>query len=363
MEQAPDMNAPQERTARNCLRSGVLLLGVAALVAGTGWGLVWSRGKAIDPTDDDRPIESASRVRVEDGLAVIKVAPAAQKHNGIVTSRLAPAPFHRQIRAYGSVLDLSKLTDLSNQYAGATSQLQTAEAKLAASKSAFERAKHLYESQRVVSLAQYQTAELAFRVDTAVLAAAQSQVRTLTATAYQEWGTALGKSLVEQTPLVKHLIERDDYLLQVTLPPGVTMKEAPLTASVELGHHPDTVITFISPATRTDPKIQGISYFYKAPASSGLLPGMNVLAFLPSDTTVDGVKVPADAVVWWQDRAWIYRRTDSDSFVRMAIATDLPAPGGGYVVAGLDRPVDIVTRGPQLLLSEEFRSQAKPDED
>lgn len=64
---------------------------------------------------------------------------------------------------------------------------------------------------------------------------------------------------------------------------------------------------------------------------------MNVLAFLPSDTTVDGVKVPAGAVVWWQDRAWIYRRRGSDGFVRMSISTDLPAPGGGYVVAGLVR--------------------------
>ncbi|MEJ2378413.1 MAG: efflux RND transporter periplasmic adaptor subunit [Pseudolabrys sp.] len=357
------MDGSRERSAKDRLRSAALLVGVIAVVAGTGWGLVWSRGKAIDKGDDDRPIESASRVTVEDGLTVIKVAPAAQKHNGIVTTRLSPAPFRRQIRAYGTVLDLSTLTDLSNKYANATSQLQTAEAKLSASKSAFERAQHLYHSQHVVSLAQFQTAESAFRVDTAAVAAAQSQVRTLTATAYQEWGTALGKSLVEETPLVKHLIERDDYLLQVTLPPGVTMKEAPLTARVELGRHPDIAITFISPATRTDPKIQGISYFYKAPASSGLLPGMNVLAFLPSDTTVDGIKVPADAVVWWQDRAWIYRRTKPDSFMRMSISTDLPAPGGGYVVAGLSGPADIVTRGPQLLLSEEFRSQAKPDED
>ncbi len=330
------------------------------------WDLagVWCgvHGKAVDRGEEERPIESPSRVMVEDGVTIVKVAPAAQQHNGIVTTRLAPAPFHQQIRAYGMVLDLSKLTDLSNQYANAKSQLQTAQAKLAASESAFERAKQLYESQRVVSLAQFQIAELAYRVDTA-LAAAQSQVRTLTATAYQEWGTALGKSLVEETPLVKRMIERDDYLLQVTLPPGVTMKETPRTASVELGHHPDTAITFVSPATRTDPKIQGISYFYEAPASSGLLPGMNVLVFLASDTTVDGIKVPAGAVVWWQDRAWIYRRQDGGGFVRMSISTDLPAPGGGYVVAGLVRPVDIVTHGPQLLLSEEFRSQAKPNED
>lgn len=90
---------------------------------------------------------------------------------------------------------------------------------------------------------------------------------------------------------------------------------------------------------------------------------MNVLGLLPSPKTIMGVRVPAAAVVWWQDRAWIYRQIDLDSFVRVSIATDLPAPNGGYIVASLSKPVEVVTRGPQLLLSEEFRNQAKPDED
>ena len=48
---------------------------------------------------------------------------------------------------------------------------------------------------------------------------------------------------------------------------------------------------------------------------------------------VEGVAVPASAVVWWQGRAWIYQRTGASSFTRMTIATDLPAPDGGYIVA------------------------------
>ena len=75
------------------------------------------------------------------------------------------------------------------------------------------------------------------------------------------------------------------------------------------------------------------------------------------------VTVPAAAVVWWQDRAWVYQRTEPDKFVRVEIATDLPAPGGGYIVAGMPHDVEIVTSGAQLLLSEEFRSQIQVDED
>ncbi len=90
---------------------------------------------------------------------------------------------------------------------------------------------------------------------------------------------------------------------------------------------------------------------------------MNVLAFLPTGKSVGGVTVPATAIVWWQDRAWVYRRTLRDAFTRAEIATELPAPGGGYIVKDLPPDTDIVTRGAQLLLSEEFRAQIQVDED
>lgn len=67
----------------------------------------------------------------------------------------------------------------------AVAQLQTAQAKLVASRAAFERARTLY-TDRTTPLAQLQTAEAAFRVDEAGVATAQAQVRTFKVTAYQE---------------------------------------------------------------------------------------------------------------------------------------------------------------------------------
>lgn len=65
-----------------------------------------------------------------------------------------------------------------------------------------------------------QAAEAAFGTDQASLVAAEAQVRTLSATAYQEWGAVLGKSLIEESPMIKALIERQSFLLQITLPPA-----------------------------------------------------------------------------------------------------------------------------------------------
>jgi hypothetical protein len=143
----------------------------------------------------------------------------------------------------------------------------------------------------------------------------------------------------------------------------VILKAPPATAVIEIGKAARANITFISPATRIDPKIQGVSFFYTAAAESGVLPGMNVLALLPSGTTAEGAAVPASAIVWSQGRAWVYRRTGKDTFIRVGLATDLPAPGGGYFTKDVPKDTEIVTRGAQLLLSEESRAQIQVGED
>jgi hypothetical protein len=237
------------------------------------------------------------------------------------------------------------------------------QAKLAASSAAFDRAQKLYNNGQAVSLAQRQTAEAAFRVDQAAVAAAESHVSTLGATAVQEWGPVLGKSLVEGLQMVADLIVRRDFLMQITLPPGISMPKPPATAAVQTDKDARAAITFVSPATRTDPRIQGVSFFYTVPADRGLLPGMNVLAFLPSGVTVEGLAVPPEAIIWWQDRAWVYRRMEAGVFARVEISTELPAPGGGYIIKNLANDVQVVMSGAQLLLSEEFRAQIQVGED
>ena len=73
--------------------------------------------------------------------------------------------------------------------------------------------------------------------------------------------------------------------------------------------------------------------------------------------------MPASAVVWLQGQAWVYRRTGPETFTRVTIATDLPAPGGGYFTNDVAEDAEIVMHGAQLLLSEEFRAQIQVGED
>jgi exonuclease VII small subunit len=336
---------------------------VVALGGGVVWGFIeGSKERALE-AEREKPIKAPQRISIENDKQVITLDSDAQQRNGIVATAIEPAPYQERVRGYGTVVDLARLTDLSNNYQNARAQLQTAKAKLEASRPAFERAQALYKNGQVVSQATLQAAEATFRTDEAAVASAESQIGTLTATVQQEWGPAIGKALVERSPLITRLIGRQDFLLQITLPPGVSLAAPPQTADVQTAAGSQAEIKFVSPATRTDPKIQGLSFFYLAAADSGILPGMNVLAFLPSGHPVDGTAIPSSAVIWWQDRAWVYRRSAPDKFARHEIMTDLPAPGGGYIVKNIPMDTFIVTSGAQMLLSEEFRAQIQVGED
>src|SRR5260370_4742023 len=191
----------------------MILVGAAGAVI---WGFIESREQLTREAEGERPLRAAARIAIRNGAQVIRIDAATQERSGIETTRVLSAPYVDQVRAYGMVLDAARLTDLSNSYANAEAQLRTAQAKITFSKAAFERAQKLYDSERSVSLALLQSAEAAFRIDEAGAGAAESQVRTLAATASQEWGPVLGKSLVASSPTLLSPIHRQAFLPPLT---------------------------------------------------------------------------------------------------------------------------------------------------
>lgn len=300
----------------------------------------------------------APRTAVEDGRTLVRLTDSERARIGLVTE-VRPVVSHRQeLTGYGSVLDLGRITELANAYAGGIAALQTAQARVEVSASAARRARSL--GAGGMAVAQIETAEGTLLTDQAALTAAESQVRTLAATARQEWGPVLGKAIIERGPLVTRLIERADFLMQVTLPPGESLSEPPKDAFAEVPPQSARVgLRLVSPATRTDPRIQGRSFFYLVSGDSGLLPGTGTMAFLPAQRAVRGVLVPEDAVVHGEGGTWVYRRAEAGGFVRHPIRPDAPMSVDAFVVEDLPDPAEIVLRGGQALLSEEMKSRIR----
>lgn len=348
---------------RRVLRSLALLIVVAAAATAVIWGYLAGQDERATEAEQDTPIKAPLRVSTVNGEPTITLDAAALRNSGLETLALQTAARTPELQAYGTVLDLQLLTDLSNNYTATKAQLQTAQAKLNASRLAFERQQRLYQDQQNVSAAQVQASESAYRVDEATVAAAQAQLENLGSSAIQQWGPALGRAVVDRSPLLLRLLQRQDVLVQVTLPPGEALTDPPAVAVAQVGNAMRVQIQYLSPAPRTDARIQGFSFLYVAPATSGLLPGMNVAVTLPAGRAAMGILVPASAIVWTDGKAWAYFRTGEQTFVRREITTDTPAPDGGYIVKGLADKSEVVTQGGQVLLSEEFRSRIQVGED
>jgi hypothetical protein len=298
------------------------------------------------------------RTAIEDGRTFVRLTDAERARIGLVTET-RPAVLHRQeLTAYGTVLDIARITELANSYAGAVAALQTAQARVEVSASAARRARNL--GAGVVAVAQIETAEGTLLTDRAAQTAAESQVRTLSATARQEWGPVLGKAIIDRAPLVTRLIERADFLVQVTLPPGESLATPPQSASAEVPPQSERVaLRLVSAATRTDPRIQGQSFYYLVSGESGLLPGTSTMAFLPAERSVRGVLVPEDAVVHGEGGTWVYRGAGDGAYVRHPIRPDAPLSADSFVVEDLPDGAEIVLRGGQALLSEEMKSRIR----
>lgn len=300
----------------------------------------------------------APRTAIEDGRTVVHLTEAERARIGIVTQVRRALPHPREATAFGSVLDLARVTELTNSYAGAVAALQTARARAEVSVNAARRLKSL--GAAAIATAQIETAEGTALTDQAAVTAAESQVRTLAATARQEWGAVLGKAIIERGPPVTRLIERDDFLMQVTLPPGESLSDPPATAFAEVPPQSVRVpLRLVSPATRTDPRIQGQSFYYLVSGDSGLLPGMSVMAFLPTGRGATGVLVPEDALVHAEGGTWVYRGLGGDSYVRHPVRPDAPMSADSFVVEDLPDGSEIVLSGAQALLSEELRSRIR----
>jgi hypothetical protein len=313
--------------------------------------------------DDDRKSPQPSSAVRAGEPGTVRLSPDQQRQIGLQTAVLAAAPHPEQIRAYGAVLDVARITELTNGYANAQAQLQTAQARFDVAKRAFERTQNLVEA-AALARKDAEVAEGLFRTDQASLAAAESQVKTLAATARQEWGPVIGKWIVERSPQVVRLIERDQFLVQVTLPPGVVLAALPRSALAQAPTRNANIdLEYVSPATRTDARIQGLSYFFAAAGDSGLLPGMNTTVYVPSGKTYQGVFVEDTAIVRWQGRSWVYLRAGPDTFKRHPISTDQPVSDDDYVVQDIPVGAEIVLQGAQVLLSEEAKSELRGDSD
>ncbi len=346
-------------------RDQVVVAWVRAAAAAVAVALLVAGGAARSEADDDDnvlPVSAPPRVAVVHGETVVTFDAATLARSGLEVKALPAQPHRAEAIAYGAVLDLTELADARGAVTTAAARVEKTRAALAASRAEFERVRALHADERNASDKALEDATARWRGDEADARAADAALAAQVAAALQRWGAVVSGWLERGSPELEALLAQRQRLVQVTLPPGTLLRSAPATATVRAGGGTAVAARLVSPAPRTDPRIQGASFYYAAPAALGLLPGAGVEAFLPAGPAVPGVTVPAAAVVWWQGRAWVYLEEAPGRFVRREVATDAPVPGGWFVTAGVTAGGRVVVRGAQMLLSEEGRAAIQGSE-
>ncbi len=318
-------------------------------------------GQTEEEEEKERAIKTPSRVSIQNGQTVITLDPETQSRVGITMASLEAVTTREQVTAPAVVVSAQELVSARNNYVAALTRLEKARANVDVSQQEAVRLQALYQDNQNASQKALQSAQGALRSDQADAQAAQQDLALEAAAVRQSWGDVVAKWVVDDPPPLDRVLDQREFLVQVTLPAG-EVSTAPETISLEIPESSHTQARFISSFPRVDPRIQGISLLYVMPNRLGLAPGLNLMARLPVGRLMHGVLVPRSAMVWWQGNAWVYQQTAVGRFVRRQVPNDTPLASGAFVSRGFSPGDQIVIRGAQTLLSEEFRSQIQPED-
>ncbi len=321
--------------------------------------------------DEDNDDDVPSRVEIHEGLPAVKLTENIMSRSGIQTSSLQVVSHLNEVRATGLVVDFQPLLRKRTDYHKAGSDLVLTEESLRASTKVYERLRVLHKERANVSLRQVEEARFRMAEDKARKIAAGQLMQNIRTETLQEWGKelsdwALGSQEVgkEQSSYFDRLLQKQDVLIMVTLPPDLVLPEE--TSFVFINTHPERSTSrkayLISPASHTNPLSQGVTYYFRTPAKNMRI-GMHLSAWvIVSDEVETGVDVPLASVIWYGGQPWVYVQVEDDLYSRRPVADYRETDFGWFITDTFEQDEKIVIRGGQLLLSEELRWQI-PDED
>jgi hypothetical protein len=308
----------------------------------------------FDKDDKDTQAKKGpAQISTENGQAVLTLDLPTQNRLGLEAAMLAATVTRQQATCPAIVLSVQDLAASRNGYIAAETQLQKGRVAAAVARKAHARLKILFEEDQNISEKSLQSAQATLEANEADVRAGEQQLTLQESVSRQEWGSVAAKWVVEGSPELQSILVQSEVLVQMTMPAGPTYG-APKTISLEIPGGARTQASFVSTFPRVDPRIQGRSFLYIAPAHSGLIPGVNLVAHLSVGSQIQGVVVPTSAVVWSEGKAWIYQQTAADRFIRRPLPTDIPVERGFFVAQGFTAGDRIVTQGAQALLSEEL---------
>jgi hypothetical protein len=326
---------------------------IVTLLAITLLGACKTRFDQDDAGRQAQAKKGPAQVSVENGQTVVSVDTSTQNRLGLEVATLTTNFASPQVTSPAVVLAVQDLATFRNNYIATEAQLQKSRLEADVARKEYARLKSLFDENQNISEKSLQSAEGALKVNEADERFGEQQLTLQKSLLGQEWGGVVAKWTTENSPELQRIFGQREVLLQMTMSSDATFGP-PKIISLEISSATRAEARLVSPFPRVDPRIQGRSFLYIAPAHLGLTPGMNLLAHLSVGRQVRGLIVPTSAVVWSEGKAWAYQQTASDRFARRVVTTEVPVERGFFVVQGFSPGDRVVIQGAQALLSEEL---------
>lgn len=318
----------------------------------------------------EEEVATPNRVNAQKGSTVVTLSTEVQAQSDIKTSKLNSSEHQNTLNALGTVINIDTLIELRTRYLNAKASANIARAALNSSQQEYKRMQQLNQDNKNVSDQVVLNAQAIYKSDQAKLDAAETEAKNLRDTIRQNWGDTLASNATNETNSAEFqkLLSHQNVLILISFPLDASTHKAnkninvyPTGTSIKLIN-----ATLFSEAPLANQTIQGVTYYYTAPAPQ-LRAGMRLTVQMDddkntkgSDKKESGLLIPSTAVVWYGGKAWVYKKQDKENFIRLPINTEHPSKDGWFNQNSVIQTNDeIVTSGAQLLLSEEFKYQIK----
>jgi hypothetical protein len=305
-----------------------------ALVMGLCLALLAGCSKVPD-ADDNPGTKPASPSDLGTGL---NLDAATQARLGLEIVKPAASQWESEVTAYGVVMD--------------PAQLAGAFADLSASAVAADASDKEYARQQTLAAQNNSSARALEAAQSAALHDDLARTSGL-AKFKAEWGSVLAGRAKEILPMIA---DNQASLVRMNLTAGENLASPPLSARIILSTSETNAVSadFLDALPGVDPESQGQSFLFLV-NKQALPPNAAVTGFLkvPGEP-LNGVMVPAAAVLRYEGKGWVYLQTGTNQFVRQEIPLEYPMTGGWFVPDGLPLTNGVVVTGAQAVLSAEL---------
>jgi multidrug efflux system membrane fusion protein len=260
---------------------------------------------------------------------------------GITTVPAVAASWRRQVIGYGVVAALDAI-------AQSDADVMTTQAAAAQSAAAAARARSLSTGEEAaVSREVVETAQSKAAADAAALALARRKTEAMFGR-NAPWRDAAARQAI-----MARLASGRSVLVRVSFPLGSMGNAMPQALQIaRLGANPKSWTATTIWEAPSDTTLPGRG-FYALLDGSDLAQNEHVTVSVPIGAAQAGVRVPATALIYGDNEAWVYVQTAPTTFLKTRIDTGMALGDGYFVAQGIRAGQPVVIGGAGLLLARE----------